>query len=153
MNKKLIIAILGLLAFTQSVSASLINEMQTCQALIEFVDYKLNDAPDSYAKEDVKLVRKAIKAYDEYIQDEIVTPGLIQFNGGDKGKAKDMQKQIDAYKETLVKGFKQRYSAPGIKTDQAVAMNNCAKKAVPEGEDLELLKKAVPLMVKLAQTK
>ena len=62
-----------------------------------------------------------------------------------------MQKQVDAYKSTLVKSFKTRYTANRIYTDQAIAVNNCAKKAVPAGQALEDLKEALNLMVKLAQ--
>ena len=151
LKKLFILIVIG--SSSSILSASLINDMQGCQAVLKFVDMKLADAPKSYAPEDVKLVRKGLKTYDTYIQKEIVTPGLLQFNGGDKAKARTMQDQVDTYKSQLVAGFEKRYPQAGLKTDHAISVNECAKKAVPEGADLEALKKAVETMVKLAQTK
>ena len=150
MKKILIVGLL--LAWSQSIlAASLINEMQSCQALIDFVDNKLDSAPSNYVKADVQKVRKGLRAYHQYIQNQIVSPGLLEFNGGDKDKANQMQTQVDAYKETLVKQLNVRYPETRLFTDHAVALNNCAKKSVPSGKDLDDLKEALNVMVKLAQ--
>lgn len=141
-----------LLIFSKSpMAAGLINDMQSCQALIDFVDNKLDSGPSNYDKGDVKKVRTGLESYNQYIQREIVSPGLLQFNNGDKAKANQMQKQIDTYKKTLVKQFEARYPQNRLFTDQAIAVNNCAKKAVPSGQELEELKEALNLMVKLAK--
>jgi len=134
-----------------SMAAGLINDMQSCQGLIEFIDKKLDSAPSKYEKSHVKKVRKGLEGYNQYIQREIVWPGLLQFNGGDKTKANDMQKQIEAYKQTLVKQLDARYPQNRLFTDQAIAVNNCAKKAVPSGQELEGLKEALTIMVELAK--
>ena len=96
--------------------------MQGCQALIDHVDNILEDAPEAYREKDVKNVRNGLKFYNKYIQAEIVTPGLLKFNGGDEKKAKAMQAQVDAYKKT-----------------------------VPSGDDLEVLKVALTTMLELAK--
>lgn len=141
-----------LLIFSKSpMAAGLINDMQSCQALINFVDNKLDSGPSNYDKGDVKKVRTGLESYNQYIQREIVSPGLLQFNNGDTTKANQMQKQIDTYKKTLVKQFEARYPQNRLFTDQAIAVNNCAKKAVPSGQELEELKEALNLMVKLAK--
>jgi len=141
-----------LLIFSKSpMAAGLINDMQSCQALINFVDNKLDSVPSNYDKGDVKKVRTGLESYNQYIQREIVSPGLLQFNNGDKAKANQMQKQIDTYKKTLVKQLEARYPQNRLFTDQAIAVNNCAKKAVPSGQELEELKEALNLMVKLAK--
>jgi hypothetical protein len=141
-----------LLIFSKSpMAAGLINDMQSCQALIDFVDNKLDSGPSNYNKGDVKKVRTGLESYNQYIQREIVSPGLLQFNNGDTTKANQMQKQIDTYKKTLVKQLEARYPQNRLFTDQAIAVNNCAKKAVPSGQELEELKEALNLMVKLAK--
>jgi len=146
--------LIGLLAMAgQSYAAPSINDMQSCQALIDFIDGKLSSAPAAYPASDVKLVRSGLEKYNVYIQDEIVSPGLLDFNGGDAAKAKAMQGQVDAYKATLVAGYNNRYKSPGLFTDHAVAVNECAKKAVPKGQALEDLKVSLETMVKLAQIK
>jgi hypothetical protein len=132
-------------------AAGLINDMQSCQGLIDFIDSKLDSAPAKYEKGDVKKVRKGLDGYNQYIQREIVEPGLLKFNGGDEAKAGAMQKQVDAYKQTLVKQYEARYPQNRLFTDHAVAVNNCAKKAVPSGQDLEALKVALNTMVELAK--
>lgn len=150
--KKMILIGLLLMTSQSSMAAGLINEMQMCQALISFVEKKLNPAPQNYDKNDVNNVLKGLAAYDQYIQRDIITPGLLQFSKGNAAKAKQLQQQINDYKKTVVKQLEARYQAKRLFTDQAVAMNNCTKKAVPKGQDLESLKVALKTMVKLAQT-
>ena len=132
-------------------AAGLINEMQSCQALIDFVDIKLDSAPSNYDKDDVKKVRKGLGSYNQYIQREIVSPGLLEFNSGDEDKANQMQQQVDTYKTSLVKQLEARYPKNRLFTDHAIAINNCANKSVPSGGELEELKEALNLMVKLAK--
>ena len=133
-----------------TLSANLINDMQGCQAFIQHIDNILADAPDTYPKSDVKNVRKGLKAYNKYIQDEIVTPGLLKFNGDDKKKAKAMQAQVDAYKETVTKAYDEKFKVK-LFTDHAISINECAKKAVPAGDDLESLKLALTTILELAK--
>jgi hypothetical protein len=75
----------------------------------------------------------------------------LAFNNGDQGKADAMQKQVDAYKASLVNNLNSRYPGSKLVTDYAVAVNDCAKKAVPQGDDLEALKQSLETLVKLAQ--
>jgi hypothetical protein len=132
-------------------AAPSLNEMQGCQGILDYVDVKLASAPANYPAQDVKKVRTGLKGYNEYIQREIITPGLLSFNGGDKSKAEGMQKQVSAYRASIVKGLQARHPQNRLFMDQAVAVNNCAKKAVPSGQELEDLKVAVNLMVELAK--
>ena len=136
-----------------SLAAPSINDMQTCQGLLDFIDDKLNPAPAKYGAEDVKAVRKGFDGYNQYIQTAIVSPGLLKFTGGDKAKADELQTQVDAYKKQVVEGFKKRYPQDRLFYDQAIAVNNCAKKAVPSGQALEDLKLALNTLVKLTQMK
>lgn len=134
-----------------STAAGLINDMQACQALIQFVNIKLDSAPATYNNAAITNVRIGLNSYNNYIQTEIVTPGLLQFNGGDATKAEAMQVQVNTYKTTLVKQYEARYPQNRLFTDHAVALNNCAKKAVPAGEALAELKTALNAMVELAK--
>ena len=135
-----------------AVSKPSINTMQTCQGLLDYLEIKLQDAPSNYPIDKVKKVREGLSQYHGYIQEEIVTPGLLQFNGGDASKAEAMQQQVDAYKTTIVKGLTTRYSSyDGLVTDHAISVNECAKEAVPSGEALENLKYAINTLIELAQ--
>ncbi|MDT0595439.1 hypothetical protein [Glaciecola petra] len=141
------------LIFSSFASAqSLINDMQSCQALIEFVEQRLSSPPASYDKTKVTNILEGLGAYNTHIQETIVTPGLLQFNQGDKAKAQNMQQQVDAYKKTLIANFAKRFPENRMYTDYAVSLNNCTKKAVPEGEALEQLKVALNTMVALARS-
>ncbi|MEP2652148.1 MAG: hypothetical protein ABJH06_09135 [Paraglaciecola sp.] len=149
--KKLIMTGLLLIVSHSTMAVGMVNDMQLCQGVIEFVDKKLKAAPAYYDKADVKTVRKGLEAYDQYIQGEIVAPKLLKFNGGDIEKARVMQKQVDAYKMTVVNQLNTRYPQPNLFTDHAISINDCAKKAVPSGKELDKLKDALNTMVKLAQ--
>lgn len=141
-----------LCVLSQPVMASpSINDMQSCQGLLDFIDSKLDPAPSKYMPADVKKVRSAFKKYNEYIQQQIVSPGLLKFNGGDVAKANLMQKQVDAYKVSLSETLQKRYPQHRLFRDQVIAVNNCAKKAVPSGQALEELKKALFIMIELAK--
>lgn len=150
-NKNLLLAVLITPLATSALAAPSINNMQTCQGVIDFVEYKLDSAPDKYPQEDLNAVRLGLGGYDNFIQQEIVTPGLLKFNGGDAAKAKAMQKQVDEYKATIVGGLKKQYKDTRFYTDFAVAINDCAKQSVPAGQALENLKVAINTLVKLAK--
>ena len=146
--KKCVLLLFLTAYITPVFASSLINDMQTCQALLAFMDTKLSAADTTYAKEDVSKMKKGFAAYDEYIQNEIVTPGLLKFNGGDKIKADAMQRQVDQYKQILTKQLGMRYSQNKLFTDQVVAIDNCMKKAAPSSDGAEVLRVAVETLTK-----
>jgi hypothetical protein len=149
--KKMMIIVMFFLSLELSMAAGLINDMQSCQGLIKFIDNKMDSAPSKYNKDEVSKVRKGLEGYNQYIQAKIVTPGLLKFNHGDKIKANAMQKQVDAFKATVVTTYEKRYPQNRLYYDHAIALNNCAKKAVPSGQKLEDLKTALNTMVKLSK--
>ncbi|KKJ78587.1 hypothetical protein WH95_00325 [Kiloniella litopenaei] len=127
-----------------------INNMQGCQALIDFIDAKLGQT--SYDSSDVAKVQNGLGAYNSYIQNEIITPGLLKFSNGDQGKAAKLQEQVDAFKSQVVAGYNKKYPQDRIFMDHVVALNNCTQQAVPKGADLEALKTSMETMVTLAQS-
>lgn len=132
-------------------AGKMINEMQSCQGLLDFVSTRLDSAAAKYTPADVRAVRLGLEQYDDYIQSEIVTPGLIKFNKGDSVKATAMQKQVDVYKTTIVASLSARGPENRLYTDQAIAINDCAMKAVPSGRALENLKMALHKIIELAK--
>ena len=122
-----------------------INDMQGCQALINFLNTKLEQT--SYDSSDVAKVQDGLNAYDSYIQNEIVTPGLLKFSNGDQGKASKLQEQVDAYKSQVVAGYNKRYPQNRLFMDHVLALDKCAQQAVPQGADLQALKTSMETMV------
>ncbi|WP_017932061.1 hypothetical protein [Robiginitomaculum antarcticum] len=146
------ILLLSMIVLAPATSARAnINDMQGCQAMIMFVDGKLDTVKGKKAQ--VKAVRKGLNAYDRFIQNTVISPGLLEFNSGDKGKASVMQGQVDAYKSGLVAQLNKRYPQGGMFTDYAASLNNCAKKAVPSGGALEDLQAALETITALAQSR
>jgi len=127
-----------------------INNMQGCQALIDFIDAKLDQT--SYDSSDVTKVQDGLNAYNSYIQNEIVTPGLLKFSNGDQGKAAKLQEQVDAYKSQVVAGYNKRYPQNRIFMDHVVALNNCTQQAVPQGTDLQALKTSMETMIAILKS-
>lgn len=150
--KQFILVSFLILFSKSSIAAGLINDMQSCQGLIDFINTKLDSAPAHYDAANIKTVRTGLDAYNNYIQQEIVSPGLLKFNGGNQAKANQMQKQVDAYKQSLVKQYQKRYPQDRLFMDHALFLNNCSKKAVPSGQALEQLKQALHTIVELSKS-
>ena len=134
-----------------SVAAPSINTMQGCQGILDFVDKKLSTPPAKYPQTDVQNIRKGLKAYNQYIQKDIVTPGLLAFTSGDKPKADALQVQVNAYKTNIVTNLMKRYPQNRLFADHAISINDCAKEAVPAGQALEDLKVALHTIIKLSK--
>lgn len=141
-----------LLIVPQISMAALINNMQGCQGLIEHLDKKLAATSSKYGKSEVAKARSGLAGYNRYIQGEIITPGLLKFNAGDKAKAEAMQEQVDAYKQTVVNQYDQAYPQNRLFMDHAVALNECTKQAVPSGQALADLKETMTLMLAFARS-
>jgi len=139
LKKTLLVGLLLASASTVS-SASLVNDMQTCQGLLAFMDKKLRASEGIYPAKDVKTVQQGLASYDRFIQNEIVSPGLLKFNAGNQAKADNMQQQVDAFKQSVVADLEKRYPKNRLFMDHVVALNNCTKKAVPSGPGLDQLK-------------
>jgi len=131
---------------------SLINDMQACQGLLDYMQQKLAKAPTQYETSRINAIQKALKSYDDYIQNTIITPGLLKFNGGNQTKAAAMQQQVDAYKHTITVSMIARDNSGQLTSNHAVSLNNCAKKAVPIGQNLTDLKAAINDIVAIAQS-
>ncbi|MFD2205446.1 hypothetical protein [Kiloniella antarctica] len=152
MKYKVTLAFASLMVLTQpTVAEPSINNMQGCQALLDFVDTKLENAPASYGSSEIATVRQGLSNYNAFIQKEIITPGLIKFSNGDQGKADALQEQVDVYKSTLVKSYSEKYPQNRLFMDHVVALNNCTKQAVPTGADLQSLKDAMQAMIALTK--
>lgn len=145
-----ILALLTLFSFQTSAAQPSINEMQTCQGLLNFVSLKLENLPSTYEEDDLAIIEKGLSAYDKYIQNVFVSPGLLKFSGGNKSKASTLQKQVDTYKNSIVKSYQNQYPYNKLSMDFAQFINKCTKKAMPKGNDLAILKASLFKMVELA---
>jgi hypothetical protein len=137
---KLSVLIITLLSFQTLASQPSINEMQTCQGLIDFVTLKLDNLPSKYDEDDVETVQNGLRTYNMYIQNTFVTPGLLKFSNGNVNKAVALQKQVDLYKEKVVKSYQNQYPYNKLSRGFVESLNKCTQKAVPSGNDLKTLK-------------
>lgn len=83
--KYLLVTLACTLSFQIAAKPS-VNDMQQCQALIDFIEQKLSNPPAKYKSDLVDTAKLGLGKYDDYIQSDIVTPGLIEFNGVTKQK-------------------------------------------------------------------
>jgi flagellar hook-associated protein FlgK len=127
------------------------NEMQICQAVLDFVDDKLTQTSTLYAEADIDKIKKGLSLYNQYIQSEIVDPAVISFSRDDQTQIKNIQQQLSDYKTEVVQQLQARYSAVELYTDQVFAINNCIKKAMPKEEVLHILRISVTTMLALAR--
>lgn len=145
----LIFIVISLHSFQASAARPSINDMQTCQGLIDFVSLKLENLPKTYNKADVEVVQKGLNVYNNFIQKTFVKPGLLKFSQGDKKKAEGMQKQVDIYKVKVLKSYQNQYPYNKISQGFVKSLNECTQKAVPNGRDLTMLKTSFIKMVEL----
>ena len=129
-----------------------INDVQTCQAHLDFVDAKLASVK-KYDKAQVKTVRKGLKSYNDFLQSEHVTPGLMALYGGDKAKVKSTQVQIDAYKKNVVAGLDKRYPQPRVFMDHAISIDACYTKAPMDASGTAVMTEALQTLVALSNVK
>lgn len=150
---KKILLVPVLLGATQFACASpSINDMQGCQAVIDFVEQRMAATQSVYSSEDVETVLKGVQAYDEYIQNDIITPGLLKYANGDKAKAKGLQEQVDAYKKGLVANLDKKFAGDRLYSDTAISLNKCAQISVPSGAALEALKASLFKIIELSKS-
>jgi len=148
----LILSVVTLFSFQTSAAQPSINDMQTCQGLINFVTLKLESLPAKYDKGNVEVVQKGLSAYNKYIQNTFVSPGLLKFSKGNKNQAKALQQQVDAYKEKVVKNYQNQYPYNKLSKGFVESLNECSRKAVPVGDDLDALKISFIKMLELIKS-
>ena len=101
---------------------------------------QIEDSSEKYEAEDIKVAQKGLTSYNDYIQESIVSPGLLAFYKNDQAKADEAQKQVDAYKLSIVHQYQQRNPNKNIDMNMLTALNNCTLQAIPAGQQLEELK-------------
>lgn len=134
-----------------TIAAPSINDMQGCQAYLDFVDTKITDVAQDYPQASLSQIRTGLAAYNVYIQDKVIAPGLMSLTGNDANKSSEVQGQIDAYKAHIAQSLGLKYQKEKLLSDYAVAINECSKKLAPQGQDLQSLKTALTLIIELAQ--
>ncbi len=128
-----------------------INELNSCLALVEFVDIKLDNFADHYATEDMAAVHRGLSAYKNYLQNDIITPKLLSMYGGNESQAKLMQTLFDRQKATFFKHLNERYSEKKLFTEYAAAINDCTANTRINPEVVKPLNKALDKMIVMAR--
>ncbi len=149
------LALVAALLLPQFATASqpLLNVMQGCQAALDFVVEKVDAKPPNATDDELNAIREALVNYNDAIQQQVITPGLNTFNGGDANKVAAMQAQIDAYKATIIAAYKKRYPQPQLFGDYAVSINQCTTQWLPKFADTEPLTEALLSIIAIAQRK
>lgn len=135
---------------TPALAKPSINDVQGCQAVVDFTIERIGDV-EKYNKTAVKSAQTTLRAYNDFLQSEHITPGLQAYAGGDTAQVKSLQTQIDAYKTNLVEAFKARHPQPRIFMDQLVAIDGCYTKAPMDAAGTEKMKAALMAVMAMAQ--
>jgi hypothetical protein len=128
-----------------------INELNSCRALVDFVDIKLDEFAVHYAAEDIALVHQGLSAYSEFLQHDVITPKLLNMYGGNVDQAKLMQKLFERQKVTFFRHLNERYSEKKLFTEYAAAINNCTANTRIKPEVAKALNTSLNVMIKLAR--
>ncbi len=66
-KKNITMVLLSCTLSTSVFAAPSINDMQACQALLDFIEGKISSPPAKYSVNDVKAIRLGLKQYNDYI--------------------------------------------------------------------------------------
>jgi hypothetical protein len=127
-----------------------INEINSCLALVDFVDIKLDESSDQYDAGDMVRIHKGLSAYSEFLQHDIITPKLLSMYGGNSDRAKLMQRLFERQRKSFFRHLNERYTQKKLLTDYASAINDCSGKTRLSVEVAEALKAALDNMEMLA---
>jgi len=130
-----------------------INEMNSCLALVEFVDTKLDKFADQYAANDIAQVHKGLSDYSDFLKHDVITPKLLSMYGGNATQAKLMQRLFDKQKATFFRHLNERYTEKKLFTEYAAAINDCSAKTRLKVEVAKSLRTALDKMITLARQK
>jgi hypothetical protein len=128
-----------------------INELNSCLALVEFVDIKLDNFAEHYEADDMAAVHSGLSAYKNYLQNDVITPKLLSMYGGNESQAKLMQTLFDRQKATFFKHLSERYSEKKLFTEYAAAINDCTANTRIKPEVAKSLNTALDKMIVMAR--
>lgn len=149
---KCLLAVLSLCCATAMFAATpSINELNSCLALVEFVDNKIDKFAEHYAPADMVIVHNGLSAYKNYLQHDLITPKLLSMYGGNKAQTKLMQRLFDRQKTTFFKHLNERYSERKLFTEYAAAINDCTSNARIRPEVAKPLNIALDKMMVMAR--
>lgn len=130
-----------------------INEMNSCVALVDFVDTKLDEFADQYPADEITLVHKGLSGYSDYLKEDVISPKVLQMYGGNATQAALMHRLFDKQKATFFKHLNERYTKKKLFTEYAAAINDCSAKTRLSAGTAKDLNVALDLMIRHARQK
>ncbi|AEF53196.1 hypothetical protein [Marinomonas posidonica] len=130
-KRGLIIICLLFLPVFVSANAS-VNAINSCLALVEFLDDKISKAGVAYSEKEIADIQKGLGTYSHYLKHEVIKVRLLDMYAGNKTQAKLMWKLFHHQKKTFIKHLSQHFSVKKIPNEYAVALRNCVVKARPQ---------------------
>ncbi|RBP83955.1 hypothetical protein EBI01_09175 [Marinomonas rhizomae] len=149
--KNLIFIISSLCSATLFAANPSINELNSCLALVEFVDSKLDNFTDNYDAEDMTIVHGGLSAYKDFLQIDVITPKLLNLYGGNESQATLMQRLFDRQRATFFRHLNERYSEKKLFTEYAAAINDCTAKTRIRPDAAKRLHAALDKMIIMAR--
>lgn len=133
----------GLCSLPTFAAARLLNDMQGCQSVLDFVVEKIDAKPPHATAEELAAMKSALVDYRQAIQRQVVEPGLMAAASGDEAQAQEWQEKVDEYLAARVANYHKRFPQPKLFGDFALLINDCAQKWLPKGVDVDPLRNAL----------
>ncbi|MBR7888225.1 hypothetical protein J9B83_04650 [Marinomonas sp. A79] len=153
MYKKLLIIISLLCTPVLCVAGPSINQLNSCLALVDFVDIKLSEFSDHYSQEDMATVHKGLSMYSQFLQNEVITPKLVSMYGGNETQAKVMQKLFDRQRKTFLLHLNERYTEQKLLTEYAASINQCKSNTRIRPDAAKALNNAMNTIIKMVKAR
>lgn len=130
-----------------------INQLNSCLALVDFVDIKLNSHTEHYSAADMARVHKGLALYSKFLQEDVITPKLEGMYGGNKTQARLMQKLFDRQRKTFLHHLNERYTEKKLLTDYAASINQCSSNTRLRPDTAKALNTAMNTIIKMAKAR
>lgn len=155
--KRYAISIAILLTTTLSMpafSGPNLNDAQRCLGTLTFLNDRIDKAADIYPAADIKIVRKGIHQYYQFVNDQVMPIFIQHHSKGDKDRIKMIQKQNDEVSAYALDQGNKVYPDSLFREKYAQNIIECIKKGIVSKDEAATknLEDSVLKMIELAKT-
>lgn len=130
---------------------SMLNKVENCMGVIDYVQEQLETPKWRYVEEDVKTVQSGLSDYRKYLQYDLLGPAYLQKASGIEWGAKAYQKETDARVASIVKTNAEVFPGNKLRAVHASELYMCGGLILPEDARGPAYLKAVAVMERLSK--
>ncbi len=137
-------ALLTVIFMSNTSNAAQINQQLACKAHLNHIEQKLESLSQVYSSGALLKVRNGVKAYEAYLLEAHITPGMKEFP--------QMQAQVDQMQDIMRTNYDKQFADSKFFSNNAVIVQGCYEQFSPdEAAKKKLVEQMIDTILKLAQ--